>query len=132
MAPPQKARIPGLSASRLGVGGAAPVGRKGKRDAKPNAVGADRRTAPDHQPRRSKADAITVAAIEGGVPMLEEAREIIAAFQAMIRKKTLTDLDPWLERARTSLVSSFANGVAKDKKAVSAAPRNSISHDRRF
>jgi transposase len=69
----------------------------------------------------SKADTITVAAIEGGVPMLVEAREIIAAFQAMIRKKTPADLDPWLERARTSLVGSFANGVAKDKKAVSAA-----------
>ncbi len=69
----------------------------------------------------SKAETITVAAIEGGVPLLVEAREIIAAFQAMIRKKTLADLEPWLERARTSLVASFANGVVKDKKAVSAA-----------
>jgi Ser-tRNA(Ala) deacylase AlaX len=57
----------------------------------------------------------------GKVPLLVEAREIIAAFQAMIRKKTLADLDPWVERARTSLVASFANGVVKDKKAVSAA-----------
>jgi hypothetical protein len=41
---------------------------------------------------------VTVAAIEGGVPLLVEAREAIAAFQTMIRKKSIADLDPWLER----------------------------------
>ena len=35
----------------------------------------------------SKAETITVAAIEGGVPLLVEAREIIASFQVMVRKK---------------------------------------------
>jgi len=55
------------------------------------------------------------------VPLLVEAREVIAAFQAMIRKKSLADLEPWLERARSGLVTSFANGVAKDRAAVSAA-----------
>jgi transposase len=69
----------------------------------------------------SKSEAVTVAAIEGGVPLLVEAREIIAAFQAMIRKKSLAELGPWLERARSSLVASFANGVVKDQAAVSAA-----------
>jgi transposase len=69
----------------------------------------------------SKAEAVTVAAIEDGVPLLVEAREIIAAFQAMVRKKSLADLAPWLERARLSLVASFANGVIKDQAAVSAA-----------
>ena len=69
----------------------------------------------------SKAETVTVAAIENGVPLLVEAREIIAAFQAMIRMKSLTDLAPWLERARSSLVASFANGVIKDQAAVSAA-----------
>jgi transposase len=59
--------------------------------------------------------------VEGGVPLLVEAREVIAAFQAMIRKKSLVDLDLWLERARPSLVTSFANGVAKDRPAVSTA-----------
>lgn len=63
---------------------------------------------------------MTVAAIEGGVPLLVEAREVIAAFQAMIRKKSLADLDPWLERARSGLVASFANGVVRDRAAVSA------------
>ncbi len=69
----------------------------------------------------SKAETVTVAAIEAGVPLLTEAREIVAAFQAMVRKKSLSDLEPWLERARTSLVASFANGVIKDQAAVSAA-----------
>lgn len=69
----------------------------------------------------SKSETVTVAAIEGGVPLLVEAREAIAAVEAMIRKKSLDDLDPWLERARTGLVASFANGVVKDRAAVSAA-----------
>jgi transposase len=69
----------------------------------------------------SKSETVTVAAIEGGVPLLAEAREIIAAFQAMVRRKSLADLEPWLERAQSSLVASFANGVIKDKAAVSAA-----------
>jgi transposase len=30
-------------------------------------------------------------------------------------------LDPWIDRARASIVASFANGVVKDKAAVSAA-----------
>jgi transposase len=69
----------------------------------------------------SKAETVTVAAIEGAVPLLVEAREIIAAFQAMVRKKSPADLEPWLERARSSLVASFANGITKDQAAVSAA-----------
>jgi transposase len=62
----------------------------------------------------SKAETVTVAAIEGGVPLLVEAREISATFQAMIRKKSAIDLEPWIEKARTSLVTSFANGIIKD------------------
>lgn len=69
----------------------------------------------------SKSETVTVAAIEGGVPLLVEARETIAAFQAMIRKKSLADLEPWLERARSGLVASFASGVVRDRPAVSAA-----------
>ncbi|TBD92818.1 hypothetical protein ELH14_07040 [Rhizobium ruizarguesonis] len=59
--------------------------------------------------------------IDARRPLLVEAREAIAAFQTMIRKKSITDLDPWLEKARTGLVASFANGVVKDRAAVSAA-----------
>jgi transposase len=71
--------------------------------------------------RLSKAEAVTVAIIESGVPLLVEAREVIADFQAMIRRKSITDLEPWLDRARTTLVASFANGVIKDQAAVAAA-----------
>ena len=62
-----------------------------------------------------------VAAIEAAVPSLVVARETIGAFQAMIRKRALALLDPWIECARASIVASFANGVAKDNAAASAA-----------
>jgi transposase len=71
--------------------------------------------------RLSKSETVTVAAVESGVPPLVEAREIVAAFQTMVRKRTLDALDPWIEQARSSLVASFANGVLKDKAAVAAA-----------
>ena len=76
----------------------------------------------------SKSETVTIAAIEKNVPLLVEAREVIAAFHTMIRKKAEADLDRWLERARTSLVASFANGVIKDKAAVSAAISSSWSN----
>jgi transposase len=76
----------------------------------------------------TKSEAILVAAIEGGVPQLVEARGIVAAFQAMIRKKSLGDLETWLEQARSSLVGPFANGIVKDRVAVSAAITSSWSN----
>lgn len=69
----------------------------------------------------SKSETVTVAAVEAGVPSLIEAREIVEGFHAMIRRKAEADLDPRIERARVSLVASFANGVAKDIAAVRAA-----------
>jgi transposase len=69
----------------------------------------------------TKAESVTVAAIEAGVPTLVEAREIIAEFHLMIRRKTEEELTPWIERARACLVASFASGVAKDEAAVRAA-----------
>ncbi len=71
--------------------------------------------------RLTKAETITVAAIETSVELLVEARALMADFQAMIRRKALAELDPSIEHARTSLIASFANGVTKDKAAVSAA-----------
>jgi transposase len=71
--------------------------------------------------RLSKAETVTVAAIETGAPILVEARDVIANFHTMIRSRSPGDLDPWLERADSSLVTSFANGVAKDIRAVRAA-----------
>lgn len=55
------------------------------------------------------------------MPPLAEAREIIAAFQAMVRQRSLAGLDVWLARAKSSLVVSFANGIIKDQAAASAA-----------
>ena len=71
--------------------------------------------------RLSKAETITVAAIENGVTVLVEAREIILEFQDIIRRKTLADLDAWISRASVSLVAAFASGVSKDKAAIEAA-----------
>ena len=69
----------------------------------------------------SKSETVTIAAIEDGVPLLIEARAVIAAFHTMIRKKAEAELDVWIEQARSGLVTSFANGVAKDSAAVRAA-----------
>jgi transposase len=69
----------------------------------------------------SKSETLTVAAIESGVAVLVEAREVIGEFQGIIRRKALADLDVWIGRAKPSLVAAFANGIAKDKEAVAAA-----------
>ena len=69
----------------------------------------------------SKAETVTVAAIESGVEGLVQAREAMTALQAMIRRKAPSELGPWIEHAKTTLVASFANGVTKDLAAVSAA-----------
>jgi len=69
----------------------------------------------------SKAKTVTVAAFESGIPTLVEARELVADFHAMIRRKAVTELTPWIERARASPVASCASGVTKDEAAVRAA-----------
>ena len=69
----------------------------------------------------SKAETLTVAAIESGVESLVRARDAVAAFQTMIRQKAPAELGPWIKRAKTTLIASFANGVTKDIAAVSAA-----------
>ena len=75
-------------------------------------------TARDHL---SKADTITIAAIEAGVPLLVEARGLIDRFHTMIRKTVAADLDPWITDASASLIASLATGIIKDKAAVRAA-----------
>ena len=69
----------------------------------------------------TKSETVTIAAIESGIPLLVTARDIIADFHLMIRRKAENQLAPWIDRARDSLVSSFGNGVAKDIQAVRAA-----------
>ena len=76
----------------------------------------------------SKSESVTIAAIENGVPLLIEARSVIATFHTMIRKKAETELDAWIEQARSGLVTSFANGVAKDSAAVRAAINSTWSN----
>ena len=75
-------------------------------------------TARDHL---SKADSVTIAAIEAGAPMLVEARGLTDRFHALIRKRTASDLEPWLNDASTSLIASLASGITRDRAAVSAA-----------
>lgn len=62
-----------------------------------------------------------MAAIETGVPLLVEARELIARFQSMIRKRATAEPGTWLAQARSSLAASFAMGIMKDPAAVTAA-----------
>jgi len=69
----------------------------------------------------SKADAVTVAAIQAGVPSLVEAHALIERFDVMNRKKDAGPLDPWIDGAKPSLISSFATGIAKDNSAAHAA-----------
>lgn len=69
----------------------------------------------------SKAESVTVAAIEAGAPALTEALKLVEQFQTMIRKKIALDLDLRIIEAKESLIASFALGLMKDKAAVSAA-----------
>ncbi len=69
----------------------------------------------------TKCETVTIAAIEGGIPLLVKTRDIIADFHRIIRRKAENRLASWIDRARDSLFSSFCNGVAKDIQAVRAA-----------
>ncbi|MER9294790.1 hypothetical protein NKI71_31830 [Mesorhizobium sp. M0510] len=69
----------------------------------------------------NKTDTMMIAVIEAGVPMLVEARNLIAGFHSMIRKKVAHELEPWIADASKSLIASFANGIIRDRAAVRAA-----------
>ena len=69
----------------------------------------------------TKAQTMTIAAIEERLPDLVEARDVIELFHEMLRRKSKDDLDTWIDRAETSLVASFANGVIRDRAAVQNA-----------
>jgi transposase len=69
----------------------------------------------------TKAETVMVAAIESGVAALVEARDVVAAFHDILRRKRLRDLEAWIDRARGGLVTAFANGVVKDRAAIEAA-----------
>ncbi|MER9696315.1 MULTISPECIES: hypothetical protein [unclassified Mesorhizobium] len=67
-----------------------------------------------------------IAAIEAGVPLLVEARNLIAGFHSMISKKLADDFEPWIADAGKSLIASFVNGTIRDMPP--SAPR-SPNHD---
>jgi len=69
----------------------------------------------------TKSETVTIAAIETGVLLLIAARDIITDFHVMVRRKMESQLMPWIDRARDSLIAAFGNGVVKDIKAVRAA-----------
>jgi hypothetical protein len=72
-------------------------------------------SARDHM---SKADTVTIAAIEAGVPTLVAARTLTDRFHTMIRNGKEADLVSWIAAASDSLIGSFASGVTKDIAAV--------------
>ncbi len=69
----------------------------------------------------TKAQTVTVAAIEERLPDLVEARDVIESFHKMLRSKSKDDLETWIDRAARSLVASFANGIIRDRAAVQNA-----------
>ncbi|HEY0340479.1 MAG TPA: ISL3 family transposase [Steroidobacteraceae bacterium] len=69
----------------------------------------------------SKADAITVAAIETGVPMLATARDLLERFHGIIRARDTDAFAPWLTDTEGSLIASFGKGINGDLAAVRAA-----------
>lgn len=69
----------------------------------------------------SRADAVTVAAIEAAVPALVTARDLVVRFQSMLRAQRAGDLAAWLHDAKSTLLASFAAGIAADHGAVLAA-----------
>jgi hypothetical protein len=79
--------------------GDTPSARRNARCSEPTAraVRKNYRPPDDHgRDTLSKSETVTIAVIEQGVPLLVEAREVIAAFHTMIRKKAHADLDPSL------------------------------------
>lgn len=69
----------------------------------------------------SKADAVTVAAIEAGVPALAAARDLMDRFHRMFRRRDAGALASWLIDASAGRLASFGKGVVADLAAVRAA-----------
>jgi transposase len=69
----------------------------------------------------SKADAVTVAAIETAVPALATARELLDRFHRMFRTRDMQALEPWVAQTEGTLFSAFGKGIRADLVAVKAA-----------
>ncbi len=69
----------------------------------------------------SKTDAVTVAAVETGVPALAVARGLMERFHRMLRARDTDALTPWVTDTNDSLLASFGKGIRADLAAVKAA-----------
>jgi transposase len=69
----------------------------------------------------TKGDAITVARIERGVPVLVSARELVERFHQMVRDRDPAALPAWITDAASSVLASFGKGIVADRSAVAAA-----------
>ena len=69
----------------------------------------------------TKEDAITVASIERGVPVLVPARDLVERFHRMVRDRDPAALPAWITDAAGSVLASFGKGIVADRGAVAAA-----------
>jgi transposase len=69
----------------------------------------------------TKAEAVTVAAIETDVPALATARKMLDRFHRMLRTRDTAALTPWMADGETGLLASFCKGLKADLAAVTAA-----------
>ena len=68
----------------------------------------------------SKTDAVTVAAIETGLPAVAAARGLMDRFHRMLRTRDTDALTPWVADTGNSLLASFGKGIKADLAAVRA------------
>lgn len=69
----------------------------------------------------TKDEAITVASIERGVPILVTTRDLIERFHRMVQNRDPDALTPWITEAAGGVLASFAKGPNADYAAVAAA-----------
>jgi transposase len=69
----------------------------------------------------SKTVARTMAIIEGALPELVMARDLVDRFHIIIKQRRSADLDPWITDATPGLLESFARGIIHDRAAVHVA-----------
>lgn len=69
----------------------------------------------------TRTEAIIVAIVEREIPAIVKARETVDAFHRLLRGRNAVGLDPWIETALASPVTSFAKGIIADRAAVAAA-----------
>lgn len=68
-----------------------------------------------------RTDAVTVMAIETGVPALAIAHDLMERFHCMLRARDIGALPHWLAETSKSMLASFGKGIAADLAAVTAA-----------